>query len=680
MFKISGWRLWWLFNIALAMSATGLYAETRDNRTLSPYFLIDNGDPSVDRFPLKKTNVEVSISGVIADVLVKQTYSNDGIRPISARYIFPASTRAAVHGMKMIIGGQVITAKIKEREAAQKQFDQAKKEGKSASLLKQQRPNVFSMNLANVMPGDTIDIELRYTELLVPTNGIYQFVYPTVVGPRYSNQPEADAPETDRWIKSPYLPKGTNPDTKFNISAEVSTGVALQEIASPSHETDIIRQGDSLVTVALKDAETFSGNRDFILNFRLAGKEIHSGLMLFEDEEEKFFLLMVQPPQRIRPEDIPPREFIFVIDVSGSMHGFPLNIAKTLVKDLIGNLRATDKFNVILFSGGSRVMAPESVPATDGNIRQAIQIIEQQQGGGGTELLAAMRRGFSLPRDTAYSRTLLVITDGYIGIEKEVFDEIQKNLQQTNVFAFGIGASVNRYLIEGIAKAGQGEPFVVTNPSEAPSAAEKFREYIQSPVLTNIRVSYAGFEAYDIEPVGIHDLFADRPVIVFGKWRGDVYGLIEISGKSGKGEYAQTFYVTESRPLEANSPLRYLWARTRIGRLSDFSFNGGSSENKAEIVRLGLTYNLLTAHTSFIAVSEIRRNPGDSEEVDQPLPLPLHVSNLAVSGTVSVPEPELALLLAIAATMLAAGWFYKSELFTGREKKARRIVNRIGEP
>jgi Ca-activated chloride channel family protein len=660
MVRISGWLLGLVVYIASAISATDVHAETGNNRTLSPYFLIDNGDPAVDRFPLKETNVEVSISGVIADVSVKQTYANDGIRPISVRYIFPASTRAAVHGMKMTIGNQVITAKIKEREAAQKRFDQAKKEGKSASLLKQQRPNVFSMNVANVMPGDTIDIELRYTELLVPTDGTYEFVYPTVVGPRYSTQPEANAPESDQWIKSPYLPEGSEPNTKFNITAKVSTGLALQEIATPSHETEIFSQGDSVVTVALKDAETFSGNRDFILNFRLAGQEIRSGLMLFEDKDEKFFLLMVQPPERIQLKDIPPREFIFVVDVSGSMHGFPLNIAKKLVKDLIGNLRQTDKFNVILFSGGSRLMAPQSLPATDVNIRRAIEIIEQQQGGGGTELLAAVRRGFTLPRDKAYSRTMLIITDGYIGIEKEVFEEIQNNLHQTNVFAFGIGSSVNRYLIEGIAKAGQGEPFVVTDPSEAQAAAEKFREYIQAPVLTNIGVSYAGFDAYDIEPVGIHDLFADRPVIIFGKWRGAARGLIKVSGTSGKGEYAQTFYVAEARSLETNSALRYLWARTRIGRLSDFSSNGEPA-NKDEIVRLGLTYNLLTAHTSFIAVSEVRRNPGDSKDVDQPLPLPLHVSNLAVSG-VSVPEPELALLLAMAALMLSAGMFYKKWL------------------
>ena len=660
MFKASRCLVWLLFNIVFSTSVTTLYAETGDDRTLSPYFFIEDGDPSVDRFPLKQTNVEVSISGVIADVLIKQTYSNDGILPISGRYIFPASTRAAVHGMKMIIGNQVITAKIKERQMAQKQFNQAKKDGKSASLLKQQRPNVFSMNVANIMPGDTIDIELSYTELLVPTDGTYEFVYPTVVGPRYSNQIEANAPETDKWVKSPYLPKGSEPHTQFNITSKISTGIALQEIASTSHDTHILWESDSIALVELKDAEIFSGDRDYILKFRLAGEEIQSGLMLFEDNDESFFLLMVQPPERIQLEDIPPREFIFVVDVSGSMHGFPLNTSKKLLKDLIGNLRETDLFNVILFAGGSSLMAPVSVPATDENIRRAIRVIEQQRGGGGTELLTALQRGFSVPRDEAFSRTILIVTDGYINAEINVFEEIQNNLQQTNVFAFGIGSSVNRYLIEGIAKAGQGEPFVVTEPFEASSAADKFREYIESPILTNIDISYAGFEAYEVEPAGFHDLFADRPLIVFGKWRGSAEGVIEVSGTGGNGEYAQTVYVADTKSLGTNSPLRYLWARTRIGRLSDFSFNGRTPESKAEITTLGLTYNLLTAYTSFIAVSEVLRNPeGQSEDVDQPRPLPLHVSNLAIA---SVPEPELILLLAMAAMMLSAVFFYKKWL------------------
>lgn len=654
MFRKFRWLLCFLSLVGALTSTASGYDEDTADLTLSPYFFIEAGDPSLDQFALKETNVMVNISGVIADVRIMQKYSNEGTRPISARYIFPASTRAAVHGMTMTVGEQVIEARIKERQVAQNEFDRAKKQGKNASLLQQQRPNVFSMDVANIMPAATVDIELHYTELLVPTDGTYEFVYPTVVGPRYSNQPEAEAPQTDQWIKSPYLHEGSKPQTRFDIGVTVSTGIALQEILCTSHDTEIFWESESVAIVALRNAEHFSGDRDFILKFRLAGKEIQSGLMLFEGEDENFFLLMVQPPERVLPADIPPREYIFVVDVSGSMHGFPLDTAKELLKDLIGNLRRTDTFNVILFAGGSRLMADTSVPATAQNIRQAIGLLDKQKGGGGTELLRALRTGFSLPRDEAFSRSIIIVTDGYIGAERDVFLEIQNNLNNTNVFAFGIGSGVNRYLVEGMARAGLGEPFVVTEPQEAPAAAQKFRHYIQSPVLTNIAVTYNGFETYDIEPQSIPDLFAKRPVIVFGKWRGTAGGTIELQGTGGSGEYAQTFYVAETQPLGANRALRFLWARTRIGRLSDFNFRRLNSEHRAEVTSLGLTYNLLTDYTSFIAVNDVIVNPeGNSQDVDQPLPLPLHVSNLAVGGSVStVPEPEMSIMLVLFALIM----------------------------
>ena len=653
------WIIKWLaclmFILAVIAPARAENEKATDDLTLSPYFFIEGGDPSVDRLPLKETSVVVNISGVVADVHITQKYYNDGTRPINARYIFPASTRAAVHGMTMTIGQQVITAKIQKRQKAQKKFDQAKKEGKSASLLKQQRPNVFSMNVANIMPGDTIDIQLHYIELLVPSDGTYEFIYPSVVGPRYSNQFESSASERDKWIKSPYLPAGRKPNTKFNIRTKISTGIALQEIACTSHETDIAWESDSVASVSLKDPETFGGDRDYILKFRLHGKDIQSGLLLYEGTDENFFLLMVQPPDRVKPEDIPPREYIFVVDVSGSMHGFPLNTTKQLLKDLIGNLRHTDTFNVILFAGSSQLMSSSSMPATKTNVQKAIRLIDQQRGGGGTELKAALQKGFSLPRNESFSRTIAVITDGYVGAERDVFKEIQKNLHRTNVFAFGIGSTVNRYLIEGMAKAGQGEPFVVTEPHEAPGAAQKFREYIQSPVLTNIAVSYNGFETYDVEPAGIPDLFANRPVVIFGKWRGAAEGTIKLSGLRGSREYERVFNVTETKAMETNRALSRLWARFRIARLSDFNFSRGNPEREAEITSLGLTYNLLTAYTSFVAISEVVRNTeGQGKNVDQPLPLPLRVSNLAVGGSVSsLPEPELYLLVLMVAFMLS---------------------------
>lgn len=632
-----------------AAAWTARAAEGREeNKTLSPYFVIEKGDPSTERFPLKETRVGVSINGIIADVLVTQRYSNEGKSPINARYVFPASTRASVHGMKMTVGNQVVTAKIKEREEAKATFEKAKSEGKSASLLEQQRPNVFTMNIANIMPGDQVMIELHYTELLVPSEGTYEFAYPTVVGPRYSNQPEASAPETDKWVKSPYLKEGKTPPTKFIINVSLSTGIPLHEVTSPSHEINLFRKDKSVADVSLAKPDDFGGNRDFILKYRLAGREIQSGLMLYEGGGENFFLLMVQPPERVNPAAIPPREYIFVLDVSGSMHGFPLDTAKELIRNLIGGLRPTDTFNVILFSGGSEVMAPHSMSATKENVGKAVRMINAQKGGGGTELAAALRRALSLPRAKDTSRTVVIITDGFIAAEKEAFTLIDQNINTTNVFSFGIGSGVNRYFIEGLARAGLGEPFVVTRPEEAHAAAERFRAYVQSPLLTNTSVKFKGFDAYDIEPPALPDLFAQRPLALFGKWRGKAAGEIELTGKTPGGVYNRTFRVADTTPLPVNSALRYLWARTKVARLSDYNFTGETSETKKAVTELGLAYSLLTPYTSFVAVVEQIRAPrAEARDVDQPLPLSLGVSNLAVGGCSAVPEPEIILLAGV---------------------------------
>jgi Ca-activated chloride channel homolog len=631
-------------------------SETQNTKTLSPYFFIENGDPSIDRLPLKNTDVKVNISGVIAEVKIKQQYTNNGTRPINAKYIFPASTRAAVHGMQMKIGDEIITAKIKERETAQKEFNQAKKEGKTASLLKQQRPNVFSMNLSNIMPGDIIDIELNYTELLVPTDMTYEFVYPTVTGPRYSGEPETSATENKSWIKNPYLKQDVKSETGFDIDVNIATGIPLQEVTCITHDIETIFETESKARIKLKDTEKSAGNRDYIIRYRLTGQKVQSGIILSKGEKENFFLLMLEPPSTVKQDDIPTREYIFVVDVSGSMNGFPLDTAKNLLNDLIGNLREKDGFNVVLFSGTSNTFSNVSVPANSSNIEKAIRFIEDANGSGGTELLSALKHGFSIPKDENISRTVLVITDGYIEAEKDVFKFISDNLNSTNVFAFGIGSAVNRYLIEGIAKSGLGEPFIVTSPDEAKATSQKFREYVSSPVLTNISVKFANFDVYDVEPATIPDLFAQRPIIISGKWRGESNGQIEVKGRTGKETYSKTFQITKNKSYETDSVLKYLWARKRISRLTDFNTDEENSEIKSEITNLGLTYNLLTKYTSFIAVRDIVRNKeGQAKDVKQPLPLPKGVTNLAVGDCARVPEPELYIIVLIMISVTGAG-------------------------
>ncbi|HUR96970.1 MAG TPA: VIT domain-containing protein [Pyrinomonadaceae bacterium] len=615
-------------------------AEDNSDKTLSPYFLVQ-GDPNVDHLPLKGTKVDVAVSGVIADVRVVQTYQNDGTRPVNATYVFPASTRAAVYGMQMRIGDELIVAKIKQRDKAKEEFEAAKREGKSASLLEQSRPNVFTMNLANLMPSEAVEIELRYTELLVPTDGVYEVVYPTVVGPRYQSPSESGKADENKFVQTPYLHQGEKPTSTFDISARVAAGVPISELQCTSHPMIPEWQGDSVAQLTLGGADQFQGDRDFVLRYRLAGDAITSGLILYQGEGENFFLYMAQPPRRVVVDDIPPREFIFVVDVSGSMEGYPLETSKKLLQDLIGNLRPMDYFNVVLFSGDSTALSDKPLAANQENISRAIQLIDRQRGSGGTELFPALQQAIHLPAKPGVSRSVVLITDGYVSIEEGVFKYIRDNLGEANVFAFGIGEGVNRYLIEGVAKAGLGEPFIVEGEAKAAEVAAKFREYIQSPVLTDIQVRANGFEIYDVEPGNFPDMLAERPVIVFGKWRGSPSGTIELTGKSGRGDYSASFDVSSVQPNEADRALRYLWARTRIAELSDYGAADVTEANVKEITALGLKYNLLTRYTSFIAVRQKVVNPdGAATDVNQPLPLPVGVSDMAVGS-----EPEIVWLL-----------------------------------
>ena len=703
--------------LAFMSLSASVQAAEMDDSTLSPYFLVKSNDPAVDRLPLLLTSADVKIAGVIADVTVTQIYKNVGSQLLVVIYVFPGSTRAAVYGMTMTIGDRTIVAKIQEKQQAKQTYDTAKKAGKTASLLEQRRPNVFQMSVANILPGDNIRVELKYTELLAPTSGVYEFVYPTVVGPRYSNQAAATAPESEQWVANPYIPEKSakelteEPPYLFDITTHLSTGIPLQMVNCSSHDVKIDYQNPSAAAISLSEevmiekiskmpperlsvvkqalfdlygedfgnlplfyqrilaagtasaqpieteqartVKEFGGDRDYVLRYRLADKNIESGLLLYKGETENFFLLMVQPPANVASQVIPPRDYVFIMDVSGSMQGFPIETSKTLLRNLISGLRPTDTFNVVLFAGASAVMAEQSLPATAENIEKAMRTIDQQQGGGGTELLPALRHALGLPRSEVVSRSIVLVTDGFVNVETEAFDLIRNTLNQANLFTFGIGSSVNRFLIEGMARVGMGEPFVVLKPEEAAEKAEQFRRYVQSPVLTQIQWEADGFEVYDVEPLSIPDVLAERPILLFGKWQGTPTGQISVRGVSGIGEYRQAFAVSDAKMDDTHAALRYLWARKRIELLGDYNKLSANDARVKEITNVGLTYNLLTEYSSFVAVDVVvRRMSVYLLSVKQPLPLPQGVSNAAI-GVHKTPEPELS-LLAVIAVLLAA--------------------------
>lgn len=632
--------------------------DENEDKTRSPYFYVESEEIGVDCFPLKSTDVKTTIEGIIADTYVVQTYTNEGTKPINASYIFPASTKVTIHGMQMQIGNQTVTATIKEKEEAAQEFEAAKSEGKSASMLSEQRANVFTMDVANIMPGDEVRIELHYTELIMPSEGTYQFVFPTVTGPRYVGPVLDDTGNRDEWTGTPYLKEGTTPSDTYNIHVSVSSGVPISSLSSSSHDINIGWDEDTKAEVSLANPADYAGNRDFILDYKLTGEQISTGLITSQNENENCFMLMIQPPERYEAEEIPPREYIFVLDVSGSMSGFPLDTAKKLITNLVSGLRETDTFNLILFSGTSLQMAHSSVPATQENIDKAVRLINEQTGAGGTELATALEDALRIPADNDFSRNIVIISDGYIYGETDVFKLINDNLNKADFFSFGIGSAVNRYLIEGIATIGQGEPFIVTDEEEAPAMAERFRTYIQSPVLTDIKVTFEGFDTYDVEPAILPTLYAEKPIVLLGKWNGEATGTINISGKTGGGDFSQSINVADSVSGQ-NDAVGYLWARKRVERLTDYGMNSSNPDVQGEVTQIGLNYHMVTPYTSFIAVVDTVRNPdGDSADVDQPLPLPLEVSNLAVGYRIGS-EPDIMILIALFAVIMLVPVLWK---------------------
>ena len=414
---------------------------------------------------------------------------------------------------------------------------------------------------------------------------------------------------------------------------KLSAGLPIQRMACDTHKTSIAFDGKADATLRLDPSEAHGGNRDVIVKYQLAGGAVQSGLLLHQGQGENTFLLMAQPPKRVAPKDLPPREYVFIMDVSGSQMGFPIEVSKVLMREMIQGLRPQDLFNVMVFEGSSALWSPSgSQHATPENAQQALAFVRSQNGGGGTELGSALRRALGLPRVPGISRTFVVSTDGYISADGQVFDIIRKNLGSANLFTFGIGSSVNRHLIEGMAHAGQGEAFVITQPEQAAAEAERFRAYVSSPVLTNLKLTTHGFQVKDLEPIQLPDVLADRPVLCLGKWTGDARGTITLSGISGAGHWSQTFEVGQVKDRH-HGALSQLWARQRIQMLSDYDQFGQDSDRKAEVTRLGLAYHLLTAYTSFVAVdTQVRNVGGANTTVTQPLPMPEGVADAAVGG------------------------------------------------
>ena len=599
-------------------------------------FAVNKKGVELGSCPLKRTVVKTDISGFLARVTVIQEFENNFTEPIEAVYTFPLSNNGAVDAMTMKIGERTIRGKILKREEARQVYEQAKTDGKTASLLDQERPNIFTQSVANILPNEKIFIEISYVETLKYESGSYEFVFPMTVGPRYIPNSVKDANKISPTVAP------TRAGHNISIEVNLNAGVPVEEIRSSSHEIESLNLNPNSAKVSLKDAETIP-NKDFILRYDVSGKRIEDAILTHRSERGGFFTMILQPPDNFAVEDVTPKEIVFVLDTSGSMNGFPIEKAKEAMKLSLEGLYPNDTFNLITFAGDTSILFEKPVPATQANLEKAKEFLDTRKGSGGTEMMKAVKAALAPTDSQEHIRIVCFMTDGYIGNEAQIISEIQKH-PKARVFSFGIGSSVNRYLLDKMAKEGNGEAEYVSLTDDGSKSAKKFYERVRSPLLTDISIDWNGLPVADVSPNRLSDLFSAKPVILHGRYTKSASGTIKLKGKANGQDYVREISVNFPENNNENDVLATLWARTKIDDLmnqnlkydsdNDEAYIELKSKTKNDIIQISLKYNILTQFTSFVAVEErIITKGGKTKTVEIPVELPTGVNRETTIGT-----------------------------------------------
>ena len=506
--------------------------------------------------PLKHTEVKAKISGPLARVTVTQEFENPFQEKIEAVYTFPLPADSAVDDMTMLVGDRTIRGLIKPRDEARKIYEEARRNGRIAGLLDQERPNIFTQAVANIMPGAKVKIEISYVETMPYEGGSYEFHFPMVVAPRY--MPHRDVPDASR-ISPPVTPEGTRAGHDISVEVSVDAGVPIEALASKTHDVAVERPSPERAVVRLRDKAAIP-NKDFILRYAVAGRRVEDAVLTHRAGKGGFFTLLLQPPDRVAPAEVTPKELVFVLDTSGSMSGFPIEKAKETMQLALDGLNPRDTFNLITFSGDTHILFPKPVPATAENLRSAREFLQSRYGGGGTEMMKAIRAALEPSGAPDHVRVVCFMTDGEVGNDFEILGEVQRH-PEARVFAFGIGSSVNRFLLDGMARYGRGEVEYVGLKDDGSAAARRFHERVQSPLLTDVSIDWGGLPVTDVYPARIPDLFAAKPVVISGRYSSAASGVIRLRGKMAGREFTR-----EIRVGPAGRPAGAMTCSRRCGR------------------------------------------------------------------------------------------------------------------
>lgn len=633
-----------VFTFVLATAAQAAN-QTPGQGTLT---IIERGDAAGSACPLQHTSVKAEISGFVARVSVTQIFHNPRQDKIEAVYTFPLSADAAVDNMTMRVGERVIRGEIKRREEARRIYEQAREKGHVASLLDQERPNIFTQSVANIMPGEKVEILIEYSEMLNYEDGNFKFVFPMVVGPRFipgdpvGKRGTGWAPDTTQVpdassITPPVTPKGTRAGHDIDLQVSIDAGVPISIVESKLHEIDLVRDGANQAKVSLRDKKEIP-NRDFVLTYLVAGDQIRSGILTHRTGKDGYATVIVIPPRRVGPDQISPKEMIFVIDCSGSQRGKPLEKAKETMRYIIDNMNPEDTFNIIDFNVGARALFEEPRKNTTDNRAKALTYLNSLEAQGGTWMGPAVETVCKAPASSNRLRIVTFMTDGYVGNDFEVISLVKRLREKSRWFPFGTGHSVNRFLIDQMARAGGGEPEYILLNSPGEEIAKKFHSRIATPVLTDITLQHQGINLEEIYPEALVDLWAQKPLILKARYSSPGKGTVTIKGFAGGKPYSQIINVELPEKETRNASLPSLWARSKVDDLMDRDWLNLQRRTpvqaiKEEIIKTALEHRLMTQFTSLVAVEEaIVTVGGQPTRVAVPVEMPDGVSREGVFG------------------------------------------------
>lgn len=595
----------------------------------------DRGLPT-RAFPLESTDVHASLDGPIATVHVAQRFGNPFADTIEAAYLFPLPHDAAVSDFVMRVGDRRIRGIVREREEAERIYADARTQGYVASLLTEERPNVFMERVANIEPGRSVEVELTYFNMLAYADGWYEWRFPLVVGPRYNPAsathplpavPVGDSARRGEVGGVEYLAPGERTGHTVGIDVAIDAGVEVHDIECTSHAiASVERDGDvARVRLASRDAAV---NRDFVLRYRVAGSEPACGLVsTMGDDGQGYFALTLYPPAAVRDAGRMPIDIVYVIDRSGSMAGRPLEQVKQAVRASLRRLRSDDRFQIVDFGSDSGGFGGSMCRATDDAVRDANRYLDRLDARGGTEVLVGLSKALELPKQEGRVQYLAFLSDGFVSNESEILARLHRELGDRRVFAFGVGSSANWHLIHGMADVGRGAAADIGLDADGAEPMERFMEAVAHPIMHATSLEWSGVRVEDLWPRRLPDLIAGRPVTVVGRYERGGEARLTLRGWVRGESVSRPMRVSFATGRREGS-LDRLWARAAIAQLSDDALWGGRRADEAhdEILRTALRYGISSPLTAFVAVDASRVTQGSVRTtVTQPVAMPAGV-------------------------------------------------------